>query len=85
MNDKQVEQKRKQADYLNVGMMFPASILVGGFMGYYLDQWLNTHPYLLFFFILIGVAAGFVNLIRVTNVSPRQKKEKKNQVDNGKC
>jgi ATP synthase protein I len=77
MNNNQAEQKRKQADYLNVGMMFPSSILVGGVMGYYLDQWLNTHPYLLIIFILIGVAAGFVNLIRVTNVSLREKKEKK--------
>ncbi len=77
MNNKQAEQKRKQADYLNVGMMFPSSILVGGVMGYYLDRWLNTHPYLLIFFILIGIAAGFVNLIRVTNVSLRQKKKKR--------
>ena len=46
--------------------MFPASIAIGGLMGYLLDRWLHTEPWLLIVFILYGVAAGFVNLIKVT-------------------
>ena len=75
MNDKQAEEKRKVADYSSVGIMFPASIAVGVAIGYFLDRWLNTAPYLLIVFTLYGIAAGFRNLLRVGKVTPRDKKE----------
>jgi len=75
MYDKQAEEKRKFADYSSVGIMFPASIAVGVAIGYFLDQWLNTAPYLLIVFTLSGIAAGFRNLLRVGKVTPRDKKE----------
>lgn len=59
-------EKRKLAAYSSVGMMFPASIAVGTAIGYFLDRWLNTSPYLLIIFALYGIAAGFANLIKVT-------------------
>lgn len=69
-------EKRKLAAYSSVGMMFPASIAVGTAVGYFLDRWLNTSPYLLVIFILYGIAAGFMNLIKVTR---RQGNEKSDQ------
>ncbi len=60
------EEKKRLAAYSTVGLMFPASIAVGGAMGYFLDAWLHTSPWLLIVFLLYGVAAGFVNLFRVT-------------------
>lgn len=42
--------------------MFPASIIVGFFIGHFLDQWLKTDPWLTLVFILYGIAAGFTNL-----------------------
>lgn len=41
-----------------------AAILVGGVMGWYLDQWLGTKPVLLLIFIVLGLAAGMRNVIR---------------------
>ncbi|MGD2091886.1 MAG: AtpZ/AtpI family protein [Candidatus Aminicenantes bacterium] len=63
---KKDEDKKNLAVYSSVGLMFPVSIAVGAGMGYLLDKWLNTDPYLLIIFALYGVAAGFWNLYKVT-------------------
>jgi ATP synthase protein I len=60
------EGKKKWIDYSSVGMMFPASILVGFAIGYFLDKWLKTDPYLTIIFIIYGILAGFFNLFYVT-------------------
>jgi len=46
--------------------MFPASILVGFAIGYFLDKWLKTDPWLKIIFILYGIVAGFTNLFSLT-------------------
>lgn len=66
MNDNKVKEKRRLAAYSTVGLMFPASIVVGIATGYFLDRLVNTSPILLIVFTLYGIAAGFVNLIKVT-------------------
>lgn len=58
--------RRRWADYSSVGLMFPVSIAVGFAMGYGLDRWLNTEPIFMIVLSLYGVAAGFVNLFKVT-------------------
>jgi ATP synthase protein I len=44
--------------------MLPSSIVVGLLIGYYLDKWLGTGPWLLLVFTLLGVASGLISLIR---------------------
>jgi ATP synthase protein I len=39
-------------------------VLVGGFIGWQLDRWLGTKPWLLILFFLLGVGAGFWNVMR---------------------
>lgn len=51
---------------LSVGMIFPACIVIGYGMGYLLDRWLGTHS-LKIVFLLFGVAAGFVNFVRMVS------------------
>ena len=63
---KKDKDKKNLAAYSSVGIMFPVSIALGAAMGYLLDKWLNTAPYLLIIFALYGVAAGFWNLYKVT-------------------
>ncbi len=41
-----------------------AGVLVGGFIGWQLDKWLGTRPWLLILFFGLGVAGAFWNLIR---------------------
>jgi ATP synthase protein I len=41
-----------------------AGVFVGGFIGYFLDKWLGTAPFLLIVFLLFGVAAALFNSVR---------------------
>lgn len=41
-----------------------AGILVGGFIGWQLDKWLDTTPLFLLVFFALGFAAGLFNVIR---------------------
>lgn len=60
------EPRKKWLDYSSVGLMFPASILVGFAIGFFLDKWLKTDPWLKIVFILYGIVAGFYNLFSQT-------------------
>ena len=41
-----------------------AGVVVGGFIGWALDKWLETKPFLMVVFLLLGAAAGILNVIR---------------------
>jgi ATP synthase protein I len=41
-----------------------AAVLVGGGIGWALDSLFGTAPFLLILMFLLGIAAGFVNVIR---------------------
>ncbi len=64
---------KKYSDYSIIGLMFPVSIAVGLAIGYYLDKWLKTSPYLLIIFTLYGVIGGFWNLIKITSQNGKKK------------
>ncbi len=40
---------------------------VGGFIGYGLDQWLGTRPWLLIVCLLLGLTAGMMTMLRTAN------------------
>jgi ATP synthase protein I len=44
-----------------------AGILVGTAIGWQLDRWLSTGPWLMFLFLFLGTAAGIFNVIRSAN------------------
>ncbi len=41
-----------------------AALLVGGFLGYWVDKWLHTLPLFLIIFFFLGFGAGFLNIYR---------------------
>jgi ATP synthase protein I len=45
-----------------MGFHLLSGMLVGGFIGYWLDEWLDTGPWLKAVFFIIGIAAGFRNI-----------------------
>ncbi len=55
---------RKIADLSSVALMLPSSIIVGLFIGYMLDRWLGTRPWLLLTFTVLGIVSGLLSLIR---------------------
>lgn len=73
-NEKDEYNKKKLAAYSTLGLMFPASIVVGLFIGYLLDELFNTSPVLLIIFTLYGMAAGFYNFFKI--VKKYDKREK---------
>jgi ATP synthase protein I len=54
----------KIAAISSLGLMLPSSIAVGLFLGYYLDKFFGTHPWLLLVFFILGVVSGFYSLLR---------------------
>ena len=46
-----------------------AGVLVGAFIGWALDKWLGTSPWGMMVFLLLGFAAGAVNVIRAAGIS----------------
>ena len=49
--------------YTSLAFMLPAATFVGYAIGYLLDKAFGTH-FLYILFLLLGIAAGFVQLIR---------------------
>jgi ATP synthase protein I len=49
---------------MRLGTEFIAAILVGAVAGYLLDRWLNTAPWLMLVMLLVGFAAGVLNVVR---------------------
>lgn len=49
---------------LRLGSEFIAAILVGAGIGYLLDLWLGTSPWILLVMVLVGFAAGVLNVTR---------------------
>ena len=51
------------ARYISIATMLPACTFVGYAIGYGLDRWLGTH-YLNIVFLILGIVAGFMQLVR---------------------
>jgi F0F1-type ATP synthase assembly protein I len=51
------------AEYSSLALLLPVSTFVGYVIGYYLDRFFGTH-WLQIVFLILGSAAGFVQLIR---------------------
>jgi F0F1-type ATP synthase assembly protein I len=51
------------ARYSQLAVVFPAALVVGWLIGLALDRWLHT-TWLYLAGILLGIAAGFIELIR---------------------
>jgi ATP synthase protein I len=50
-----------------------AGVLVGAFIGWALDRWLGISPLGMIVFLLLGFAAGVVNVIRAAGISSSPK------------
>lgn len=64
MSDKEPSVLRQLARLSTVGVALVAATAVGLAIGYGLDRWLGTSPWLTMVFTLLGIVAGFLNLFR---------------------
>ena len=72
---KQLRRARIWLDVSVIGIQFPVAIALGFFFGRWLDAQLGTHPWLTAVFSLFGIAAGFVNLFRITAEAGRAEEQ----------
>lgn len=49
-----------------IGLELVSALVVGVAIGYMLDRWLGTKPWLLILFFVLGSAAGLFNVFRLT-------------------
>ena len=69
--------REKKGTYLGsafkLGTELVAAVAVGTIIGFILDNWFDTKPWLIIIFFFLGAAAGMLNIIRTAN--QMQKKE----------
>ena len=58
--------------YLSLALLLPLCVFIGYVIGYFLDRAFGT-TFLKLVFLLIGIAAGFLELFRELNKDTQQK------------
>jgi ATP synthase protein I len=52
-----------------------AGVIIGAMIGWLLDRWLGISPWGLIVFLLLGFAAGVLNVMRAAGVAPPAKRD----------
>ena len=55
-----------------LGSELVAAVGVGTIIGFILDSWFDTKPWLIIIFFFLGAAAGMLNVIRTANRMQRE-------------
>ena len=56
-----------------------ASSFIGLFIGYSLDKWLGTSPWMTLIWLVIGIISGFRNIFILTRRALREQDQKEEQ------
>ena len=70
---KKLKVEKENPQTSNIGQAFKlstelvAAVLVGTIIGFILDNWFDTKPWLIIIFFFLGTAAGILNVIRTAN------------------
>ena len=63
--------KEKRGSFMGsafkLGTELVAAVGVGTIIGFILDSWFDTKPWLIIIFFFLGAAAGMINVIRTAN------------------
>ena len=77
---KKLKVEKENPQTSNIGQAFKlstelvAAVLVGTIIGFILDNWFDTKPWLIIIFFFLGAAAGMLNVIRVANKMQKEDK-----------
>ena len=55
-----------------LGTELVAAVVVGTIIGFILDNWFDTKPWLIIIFFFLGAAAGILNVIRTANLMQKE-------------
>ena len=70
LDKKKVDNDKKGAFMgvaFKLGTELVAAVTVGTIIGFILDSWFGTKPWLIVIFFFLGAAAGMLNVIRAAN------------------
>jgi ATP synthase protein I len=69
---RKVESESSSSSSLGIAMKLSsemvAAVFVASLIGYYLDKWLETKPFLLIFFFFLGAVTGILNVVRTSKM-----------------
>ena len=66
--DSDIEKKGSfMGSAFKLGTELVAAVAVGTIIGFILDSWFDTKPWLIIIFFFLGAVAGMLNVIRVAN------------------
>ena len=66
-NDENEKRGSFMGNAFKLGTELVASVTVGTIIGFILDTWFGTKPWLIIIFFFLGAAAGMLNVIRAAN------------------
>jgi ATP synthase protein I len=73
-------QLMKSLSFLSsLGISMVAASFIGLFIGYNLDKWLGTSPWMTLIWLGFGIASGFRNIFILTKRAMREQDEEDNQ------
>ena len=68
---KNLNEKEKRGLFMGsafrLGTELVAAVVVGTIIGFILDNWFDTKPWLIIIFFFLGAIAGILNVIRAAN------------------
>ena len=71
INKQVVSDSEKRGSFMGnafkLGTELVAAVVVGTIIGFILDSWFDTKPWLIIIFFFLGTAAGILNVIRTAN------------------
>jgi ATP synthase protein I len=65
MEEEKKKQYKQLARYSSIGLEMGFSVAIGAAMGYFLDKYFNTTPWLMILFLILGIVAAFRSLFRL--------------------
>ena len=67
LNDDSENRASFMGNAFKLGTELVAAVAVGTIIGFILDAWFDTKPWLIIIFFFLGAAAGMLNVIRAAN------------------
>ena len=67
LNDDSKNRASFMGNAFKLGTELVAAVAVGTIIGFILDGWFDTKPWLIIIFFFLGAAAGMLNVIRAAN------------------
>ena len=75
---KKLKVEKENPQTSNIGQAFKlstelvAAVLVGTIIGFILDNWFDTKPWLIIIFFFLGSAAGMLNIIKTAKLMQKK-------------